>query len=103
MKRRKRSRLIYLSSALDDLQEIYEYIHEDNPDAAEAQVSRIERSLEKLTKYPELGKLTDDDELRMLGFRTFVIDNYIFFYIHFEDIVEIHKIIHSRRYSFLVE
>ena len=49
-------RLRWLNLALDDLDEIAEYIYRDNPDAARRMIRRLWESERVLTNLPDLGR-----------------------------------------------
>ena len=49
-------RLRWLNLALDDLDEIAEYISRDNPDAARRVVKRLWKAAQVLTGQPEMGR-----------------------------------------------
>ncbi len=49
-------RLRYLTSALNDLRLIHEYISRDNPGAARRVISALRQQAQSLTHHPHLGK-----------------------------------------------
>jgi len=98
-----RYRIEYLPVAEEDLLDIFDYIKDDNPGATSDFIERMDESISKLALFPELGMVPKDDHLRRMGYRMLIIDDYLVFYVLFDEIVEIRRIIHgSRRYSFLV-
>ena len=100
----KKYRVMYLPVAQDDLFEIFDYIHRDDPEAATEFVERIDRALSKLQTHPLLGPVPKDERLEMMGYRILVVDNYIAFYAVKGNVVEIRRVLHgSRKYSFLLE
>jgi addiction module RelE/StbE family toxin len=100
---KKKLKIRYLPIAQQDLIEIFDYIKEDNPSAATSFINKIDKSISKLELFPQLGVVPKDDRLEFLGYRMLVIDNYLVFYVLFENFVEIRRIIHgSRKYSFLL-
>lgn len=63
-------RIVWRPRARDDLLAILEYIARDNPGAAVAILDRIERQVEQLAGFPELGRfgrLTGTRELVVTG------------------------------------
>jgi addiction module RelE/StbE family toxin len=100
---RKKFKIEYLPIAQSDLLDIFEYIFLDNPDAAEQFVNKIDKSIQKLESFPELGVVPKDDRLGLLGYRMLVIDNYFALYVIKDQIIEIRRIIHGKRkFSFLL-
>jgi addiction module RelE/StbE family toxin len=49
-------KLVWTKQAIADLNFAYDYIAETAPDAAEAIIERIEKSLESLRQFPEMGR-----------------------------------------------
>lgn len=86
-----------LRIAENDLTDIVAYIAAERPAAALGQLTRIEKSLGHLASNPYLGKLPNDDHLIELGFRCLIVDEYLAFYTVEDDIVFVHRIIHSAR------
>lgn len=56
-------KFVLLPSAKDDLNEIRQYIHKENPAAAKKVAAKIKSALLLLTEQPHLGHKTDDDEI----------------------------------------
>ena len=93
----------YLSTAEKDLLEIFDYIHRDNPSAAQAQLDRFDSAIFELASYPSLGVIPKDERLKKLGYRILVVDRYLVFYIVKNKTIQIRRIIHgARQYSFLL-
>jgi len=86
-----------LSIAEEDFTEIITYIAADNPTAAEAIADKIEKNLELLSKNPKLGRIPREEELRNLGYRYIIIQNYLIFYTIEERTIYIHRILHGAR------
>lgn len=49
-------KLVWTKQAIADLNAAYDYIAETDPDAAEGVIERIEKSLESLRQFPEMGR-----------------------------------------------
>lgn len=99
----KKYKIEYLPIAQDDLIDIFDYIKEDNPDAAANFIERIDKAVSKLELFPLLGIIPKDERLQMFGYRMLVIGNYLAFYVIRGNIIEIRRIIHgSRKCSFLL-
>lgn len=86
-----------LKIAEEDFTEIVSYIAADNPNAANTLANNIEKNLELLSENPNLGRIPRDEEIRNLGYRYIIIQNYIIFYTIEERIILVHRILHSAR------
>ena len=86
-----------LKIAEEDFTEIVSYIAADNPNAANTLANKIEKKLELLSENPKLGRIPRDEEIRNLGYRYIIIQNYIIFYNIDEKTILIHRILHSAR------
>ena len=86
-----------LRVAEDDFNDIITYIAEENRAAAEMTATKIEKNLTRLSFYPHLGKTPKDEELKWLGYRFLVVENYLIFYTIEEQTILIHRIIHGAR------
>ena len=86
-----------LRAAEEDLRGIITYIALDNPSAAAALADKIENRLSRLSSYPLLGKIPDEDELANMGYRFLVVQNYLIFYTIEERVIWVHRIIHGAR------
>jgi addiction module RelE/StbE family toxin len=94
----------YLPTAEKDLIDIFEYILSDNPSAATNFLDKIDESILKLEDFPYIGVVPDDSRLKYLGYRILIVENYLVFYVVYEDedLVEIRRILHGKRqYDFL--
>lgn len=86
-----------LSIAEEDFTEIISFIALDNPDAAVQTANNIEHHLELLSENPFLGRLPRDIDIRNLGYRYIIVQNYLIFYTIEEKIIFIHRILHHAR------
>jgi len=86
-----------LKIAEEDFTEIVKFIADDNPTAAEAIATKIEKNLELLSANPHLGKIPRDEEIRNLGYRYIIVQNYIVFYTIEKRTILIHRILHGAR------
>ena len=93
------NKLRYSPEALNDLETIWSYIHDElqNPAAAQKTVSGILDTIEKLRDFPEIGALisaiTDIDS----DYRYLVYGKYISFYRIEGPAVIIDRILYGRR------
>lgn len=87
----------FLKIAEEDFTEIVSYVAADNPNAANVLATKIEKNLELLSDNPKLGRIPRDEEIRNLGYRYLIVQNYIIFYTTEERTIIIHRILHSAR------
>ena len=78
--------------ALQDLRDLYEYIAEDNPSAANRMVTRIQDATQRLKNHPQMGRPG-----RVQGTHELVIAGspYIVVYILGDSEIQIVAVIHS--------
>jgi len=86
-----------LRIAEEDFTEIVKFIADDNPTAAEAIANKIEKNLKLLSDNPHLGRIPRDEEIRNLGYRYIIVQNYIIFYTIEDRTILIHRILHGAR------
>jgi toxin ParE1/3/4 len=84
------------SQALDDLEDIWDYLglEKDNPAAAQRQIEILHRKFRLLAQNPWLGEACD--RLRP-GLRFFTAGKYVVFYLPTQAGVEVERIIHGSR------
>jgi toxin ParE1/3/4 len=85
-------KLRYERGALADLEEIFEYIAQDNKAAAARLVARIEQVVARIAQTPYMGEAT-----RKSQFRRFPVGSYLIVYEVGEDEVVIHYVRHGAR------
>ena len=99
----KKYKIEYLPSSAKDLTEIVDYLKIDSPQSALNFLDKIDESISHLEQFPFIGVIPKDIRLQSLGYRILIIDNYLVFYVGFDDIVEIRRIISGKRkYEFLL-
>ena len=86
-----------LSIAEEDFTEIVSFIAADNPAAADALADKIEKNLELISVNPNLGRIPREEEIRNLGYRYLIVENYLIFYTKEEKTIFIHRILHGAR------
>ncbi len=94
---RSKYQIRFLKIAEEDFTEIVSYIAADNPKAAETIAGKIESKLELLSDNPLLGRIPRDEEVKKLGYRYLIIQNYIIFYTVESRTIYIHRILHGAR------
>lgn len=89
-------RLIFTSNALQDFQEIHDYIAKDNADRALDFISRLQERCNELVGFPGMGRKRD--EIRA-GYRSVTEGEYVIYYrLPNEKTVAIMRIIHAKRH-----
>ncbi|MCC3372256.1 type II toxin-antitoxin system RelE/ParE family toxin [Cohnella sp. REN36] len=95
----KKYRLRYLAVAQSDLIDIVQYISEQlfAPEAANHLIDKLDKAISNLQQFPfsghhyrSIGKLKDD-------YRILVVENYLVFYIVMDNIVEVRRVLYSKR------
>lgn len=86
-----------LGIAEEDFTEIISFIAADNPAAADAVANKIEKNLELLSGNPELGRIPREEEIRNLGYRYLIVQDYLIFYTIEARTIFIHRILHGAR------
>ena len=84
----------FLPLARRDLNEIWEYIAQENLDAAERLVERIEELCELLATRPQLGRRREE---LAPGLRSFPAGSYVIFYQPLADGIEVVRVLHASR------
>ena len=77
-----------------DLDEIWFYIAQDNPDAADKLNHTLLSRFRKLASMPQMGRLREE---LSHGLRSFPVGRYIIFYRPKEDGIEIVRVLHGAR------
>jgi len=88
------ARFSHSRQARADLVEIWNYIAEDNPQAADKLLDRIDKKCRTLAQYPYMGRERDDIKR---GVFSFPVRNYIIFYTQTDDGIEIVRVLHGAR------
>jgi toxin ParE1/3/4 len=86
-----------LRIAEEDLTEIITFIADDNQASAIALADKIEKNIELLAGNPLLGRIPRDENIKNLGYRYIIVQNYIIFYTIEERTILIHRILHGAR------
>ena len=87
-------RLLKRPEAENDLDEIWGYIAQDNPDNADRFLDRIQERFLALADFPQMG--TSRDELKA-GLRSQPVGNYLIFYFPLADGIEVVRVLHGAR------
>ena len=86
------ARIVRTIPARADLRDIWLYIAQDNLDAADRFLDRIDRTIRMLAENPGLGESQDD--LKQ-GLRRFVFSNYLVFYEPIRDGIRVVRVLHG--------
>ena len=79
-----------------DLSEIIDYLSEYSLNTALGQYDRIVERIKTLSQFPLSCEEFAVAEIRF-KYRRLVVDNYLVFYVVYDDYIEIHRIVHSKR------
>ncbi|MFZ1517214.1 MAG: type II toxin-antitoxin system RelE/ParE family toxin [Ignavibacteriaceae bacterium] len=86
-----------LKIAEEDFSEIINFIADDNLGAAKVLADKIEKDLMLLSENPYLGRVPRDEEIKSLGYRYLIVQNYIIFYTIDDSTILVHRILHQAR------
>ncbi|MEO8233396.1 MAG: type II toxin-antitoxin system RelE/ParE family toxin [Ignavibacteriota bacterium] len=87
----------FLKIAEEDFSEIINFIAADNVKAANDIADKIEEDLLLLSENPLLGRIPRDEEIKNLGYRYLIVQNYIIFYKIEVNSILVHRILHQAR------
>lgn len=88
------SRLRFTPLAVQDLEEIHDYIAADNAEAALRLMERLEKRCQSLAETPGMGR--SREELSPF-LRSLAEGNYVIFYRPIEDGAEVVRVLHGAR------
>lgn len=83
--------------ATADLQEIKNYIAEDNIDASIKTIKEIINKIESLSRFPEMGTLLMYKIKLKSKYRYVVSGQYLIFYIYDDNIISVQRVLHAKR------
>ncbi len=86
-----------LRIAEEDFAEIVSYIENDNKSAANELASVFENNFELLSNNPLLGRIPRDEDIKKIGYRYLIVQNYLIFYSIEGKSIIIHRILHGAR------
>lgn len=95
----RKHKIKYAPAAVDDMDEIFSYISQDNITSAEMMLEKINRGIAKLAEFPNMGSVLSDEEYTLIqrGYRFIVVQPYLVFYRITNNTIIIHRILHGRR------
>ena len=88
------ARVLRRPQAAEDIAEIWDYIAEDNPDAADRWVDRLDQQFQLLAAQPLMGRARDE---LVPGIRSFPFGRYVIFYTPLDDGIDVMRVLHSAR------
>jgi len=77
-----------------DLEEIWWYIAQDSPDAADGFLDQIEERCAVLAQFPLMGTARED---LLPSLRSLVVGSYVVFYLPVNGGIEIVRVLHGKR------
>ncbi|MDR3566478.1 MAG: type II toxin-antitoxin system RelE/ParE family toxin [Syntrophobacteraceae bacterium] len=88
------ARILKRPQAQTDLDEIWLYIAQENPEKADAFLDEIEKRCRALAQSPFIG--TSPDEI-MAGLRSLAVASYLIFYLPIEGGIDVVRVLHGMR------
>ncbi|MBW3623104.1 MAG: type II toxin-antitoxin system RelE/ParE family toxin [Armatimonadetes bacterium] len=88
------SHIVRTAQAELDLYEIWSYIAEDNPRAADRLLDEIGNAFQLLSDFPETGRYRDEFSQAL---RSFPVQRYVIYYQPFEGGIRILRVLHGAR------
>jgi len=77
-----------------DILEIWDYIADDDPAAADRWVDQIDRQFRLLATQPKVGRARDK---LVPGVRSFPFGRYVVFYMSIDDGIDVVRVLHGAR------
>jgi len=88
------SRVVRTPQADLDVFEIAVYIAQDNVEAADRFLEKLDRKLESLSRSSGMGRIRDE---LVAGLRSFPFDRYVIFYKPLRGGIEVVRVLHASR------
>jgi toxin ParE1/3/4 len=88
------SRLLIRPEAKVDLDDIWFYIAQDNPNNADRFLGQIQETTLSLANYPQMGTIRNELKADL---RSHPIGNYLIFYFPLENGIDIVRVLHRSR------
>jgi len=86
-------------AAENDLVNIWLYISEDNPLAADRLFEAVQSTFENLSEKPKIGTVFESKRIKLKGIRFFPIGKYHKYIVYYKEIdkgIEIIRVLHAR-------
>ena len=99
VKAQRQYKLQYLPLFWDDLNEAIAYINDvlKSPGAAERLIDEVEAAILAWQKHPTMALIYKTTRERPLPYYWFEVGNYMVFYVVFDDVMEVRRIIYRSR------
>ena len=81
--------------AEQDLEEIWSYIAQDKPSAADRQIDLLHEKFEVLARNPGIGEKRPEFSGR--NYRSFSVGNYVIYFRRIRNSIEIARVLHGAR------
>lgn len=88
------ARLLRTPQSQKDYEEIWDFIADDNPAAADAVLRRLDETALLLAKSPSLGRCRPEI---LPEARSFPVGNYVLFYFPMSDGIQLLRVLHGAR------
>ena len=91
--------IIVTPAAENDLTDIWLFIAEDNPQAADRVFEAAQITFDSLLEQPKIGKIFESKRKKLKGIRFFPIGKYPKYIVYYREIrngIEVVRILHSR-------
>ncbi|NOU69042.1 type II toxin-antitoxin system mRNA interferase toxin, RelE/StbE family [Paenibacillus sp. LMG 31461] len=95
----QKNKIQYSPVAVDDMDEIFSVISQDNVTAAESMLDNLDHQISALADFPNMGSVLSDEEFSLIqhGYRFIFVNPYLVFYRIKDNTAIIHRILHGRR------
>ena len=93
-------RILITPQASFDLDDIYNFIAQNNPDIALKFFDAARQTFNQLAKTPEIGTIYEVSNPKLQGLRKWRVkkfDKYMIFYCHSDNLIEIIRILYAGR------
>jgi toxin ParE1/3/4 len=91
------------SAAKEDLSELFLYVNREfGVQKAKEAITNIQKTIEELESFPDLGMVPRYRSLRLQGYRFLIVEKHYVFYKIINNAVTIIRIIHQKQSLFLV-
>jgi toxin ParE1/3/4 len=88
------ARVLRRPKAAEDIAAVWDFIADDNPDAADHWVDQLDTQLRLLATQPPMGRARDE---LAPGIRSFPFGRYLVFYLPISDGIYVVRVLHGTR------
>ncbi len=82
----------YLPAAMEDLDNIFNYIADADPEVAATLILEIDQNVSHLERFPEMGVIPKITRLAKKGYRVLIVGDYLIFYVLLNNLIEIRRV-----------